>query len=320
MAEISANHGGSVETLGESVKRALSAGADKVKIQIYEPQSLTSPSIAVNPIPQGPWAGRDLFDLYSEGSISFSKVESFFHTLEQSERSQVFASVFCMEGLKLLEKFSRGHVKIASFEVGHRELVLEALTRFETIHVSLGVASAEDINWLVREAESLKKTKNLVLYSCVSDYPANINDYDFSEAISLAINYGCRYGVSDHTTGEAMPLLAKKIGASYWERHFDPGFGGLDEHFSIGCVQLKRIIELLRTENIVKDQNRGQNYFKRSLYFKKALDEGKTVTASDVVCLRPNNGFTFADFDALDNKRLKRGVQPFEALSNDCFE
>ena len=72
IAEISGNHGGSIDKAKHIISLAKDSGADAVKIQSYEPHTLTMKSYQDDfLIKEGLWKGRSLYDLYSEAYTPF---------------------------------------------------------------------------------------------------------------------------------------------------------------------------------------------------------------------------------------------------------
>ena len=67
IAEISANHNGSLDACKKLMSLAKSNGADAVKIQTYKPETITLNSTKKDfMITDGLWKGKSLFELYGE--------------------------------------------------------------------------------------------------------------------------------------------------------------------------------------------------------------------------------------------------------------
>ena len=76
ISEISCNHHGDLETAKKTITAAVAAGADAVKIQCYTADSICADTEFV--IPDGPWAGRRLYELYSDAHTPPSMVGDMF--------------------------------------------------------------------------------------------------------------------------------------------------------------------------------------------------------------------------------------------------
>ncbi|HEQ3585536.1 TPA: N-acetylneuraminate synthase family protein, partial [Campylobacter coli] len=145
IAELSANHAGSLEMALQSIKAAKEAGADAIKIQTYTPDSMTLNSNKEDFIIKGGlWDKRKLYELYESAKTPYEWHSQIFETA-QNEGILCFSSPFAKEDLEFLKRFDPIAYKIASFEANDENFVrLIAKEKKPTI-VSTGIATEEEL-------------------------------------------------------------------------------------------------------------------------------------------------------------------------------
>src|SRR5690606_21343185 len=94
IAELSANHNGSLEVALETIKAAKRAGADCIKLQTYTADTITIDSRKDDFLVKGTiWEGKNLYDLYKEAYTPWEWHESLFKAAEE-EGLVCFSSPF----------------------------------------------------------------------------------------------------------------------------------------------------------------------------------------------------------------------------------
>ena len=133
VAEISANHNGSIDNCKKLIKLAKKNGASAVKLQTYKPESLTVDSMLDDfLIKEGLWKGRNLFELYEEAHTPWTWFEELFAYANECQIS-IFSSPFDKNAVDLLESLNCPAYKIASFEILDHELIEYAASKMKTI-------------------------------------------------------------------------------------------------------------------------------------------------------------------------------------------
>src|ERR1035437_3252384 len=216
IAEISGNHCGEIKNAIELIKQAKIAGADAVKTQCYEPDTLTlnikKPDFIVQ---DGLWKGRTLWDLYSKACTPFSWHKELYHVAKE-EGIPIFSSVFDRSGVDLLESLECPCYKIASFEIVDLPLIEYAAATEKPLIISTGLAKDSEI----LEANEASRGRAAFLH-CTSDYPGNIETADLGRMTHIDILLGFKnpVGISDHTTGTIVPIMATTLRAAIIEKH-----------------------------------------------------------------------------------------------------
>ena len=117
IAELSANHNGSIERAFESIQAAKKAGADAVKIQTYTADTMTIPSDSDDfKVKGGLWDGWTLYDLYKEAHTPYEWHKPLFDYAQEIGIT-IFSSPFDKTAVDLLEELNTPLYKVASFEI-----------------------------------------------------------------------------------------------------------------------------------------------------------------------------------------------------------
>ena len=145
IAEISANHNGSLAQAKKLIKHAKIHGADWVKIQTYEARNMTIKSNRKEfKITKGLWKNYNLWDLYEKGSTPLSWQKELF-AYAKKNNTKLFSSPFDVECVDLLEKLRCPLYKVASFEMNDYPLIKRIAQTKKPIIISTGLASLSEI-------------------------------------------------------------------------------------------------------------------------------------------------------------------------------
>lgn len=313
IAEISANHNGSMATAKKIIEEAQKAGADAVKLQTYTPDTITLNSDAEDfRIHGGLWDGRTLYDLYQEAYMPWEWHKPLFdHAREQG--ITIFSSPFDSTAVDLLEDLNAPAYKIASFEAVDLPLIKYVASTGKPMIISTGMADADEIQEAIDAARS-GGCKELVILRCVSGYPAAAEDYNLRTIPDMLDRFGVPVGLSDHTLDNTTAIASVAMGACVIEKHFtlDRSGGGPDDSFSLEPVELT---ELCRSSRIAwgslgkvdygrKSSEIGNAKFRRSLYFVKSLKAGELVQWDSVRSVRPGYGLAPKYLESIVGKRV----------------
>lgn len=317
IAELSANHNGSLERALQTIEAAKKAGASAIKLQTYTADTMTidcdQPEFIVR---GGLWDGYKLYDLYKEAQTPFEWHQAMF---EHAQKIGItaFSTPFDESAVDLLESLCTPAYKIASFENTDLPLIRYVAKTGKPIIMSTGMASEEEIAEAVAVARSAG-CKDLVLLHCISSYPAPVEQSNIRQLSELARRFDVVTGLSDHTLGTTASLAAVALGACIIEKHFTLSRAdkGPDSEFSIEPVELKGLCQEARDVWLALGKvgfarqlaERGSKVFRRSVYFVRDLPAGAIVGAEDVRRIRPGMGLPPKYMDALIGKRLKVAV------------
>lgn len=299
IAELSANHNGRLETAIETIKAAKRAGADAIKLQTYTADTITIDSDKPDFIIEGTiWQGRKLYDLYKEAYTPWEWHETLFKVAKE-EGLECFSSPFDKTAVDFLETINCPIYKIASFEITDIPLIEYAASKGKPVIISTGIATLEDIELAV---ETCRKVGNdqIILLKCTSSYPAPIEEANMAMIPELARRFNVISGLSDHTMGSTVPVVATALGAKVIEKHFilDRSIGGPDASFSMNEQEFTKMVRAVReaeqavgaiSYELTPKQMQGKQ-FSRSLYVVKDIKKGEVFTVEHLRSIRPGFG------------------------------
>lgn len=292
VAEISGNHCGSIERAKLLIKAAKEAGADAVKTQCYEPDTITldinRPDFIVQ---SGLWQGRTLYELYGKACTPLGwHPELYSFAKEQS--IPIFSSVFDRSSVDLLEHLGCPAYKIASFEVVDTPLISYATRTKKPLIISTGLASDREVI-----DANLASEKRAAFLHCTSEYPGDVQNANLSRISHLdrILHFNNPIGISDHTLGYAVPIAATALRAAIIEKHLklasskseDKDFSLSPDEFSAMVTAVHMTYEAMKFR--VSESN-GARQFRRSLYAVADIEEGEEFTSKNIRSIRPGYG------------------------------
>jgi pseudaminic acid synthase len=308
IAEISANHNGSIDRAKKTIEAAKKAGVDAVKIQTYTPDTMTLNLTSDDfMIKQGLWKNRSLYDLYSEAYTPFEWHAELFNCAKEN-RITLFSSPFDETAVDLLESLATPAYKVASFELVDLPLIKYIASRKKPILLSTGMASLNEICEAI-EVAKVSGCDQMGIFHCISSYPAPISEANLSAIKVLQEEFNVQVGLSDHTMGSTAGIVATSLGASIIEKHFtlSRDEGGVDSSFSLEPEEMKKFVhkikkayESLGNKQAIRSPAEKENLvFRRSLYFSKDIFTGDRITEHHVRRIRPGYGLEAKYYDEI---------------------
>ena len=300
IAELSANHNGSLERARETVRAAAEAGADAIKLQTYTADTLTIDCDNEYFRIRGGtlWDGRTLYDLYKEAYTPW-EWHAELKALAEECGLEFFSTPFDAMAVDFLEELGVQRHKVASFELIDIALLRKIGSTGKPVIMSTGMALQDEIHDAL---DALRETgcPDVSLLKCTSAYPADPKDANLRTIPDMAEKYGCRMGVSDHTMGIAVPVAAVALGACIIEKHFtlSRAEGGADSSFSLEPNEFKEMVEAVRFSEqslgaICYGGSAGDDQskvFRRSLFVVKDIEAGEVFTPENIRSIRPGYG------------------------------
>ncbi|MFW3412635.1 pseudaminic acid synthase [Aliarcobacter butzleri] len=300
IAELSANHNGSLQTALDSIKAAKECGANAIKLQTYTADTLTLNSRNEDFMISGGtlWDGRNLYELYQEAYTPWEWHKELFD-YARSLDIDIFSTPFDKTAVDFLETLNPSAYKIASFEITDYELLRYTASKQKPIIISTGIATIDEIQDVVNICKSVGN-KNIILLKCTSEYPAPLNEANLKTISNMKETFSVEVGFSDHTLGVVAPVVAVTLGAKVIEKHFiiDKSIGGADCGFSMDKKEFKQMVEAIRdAEKLIgvvdyslNEKRKKQRRFARSLYISSDIKKGEVFTLENIKSVRPFYG------------------------------
>jgi pseudaminic acid synthase len=328
VAELSANHNGSIERAFKSIKAAHISGADAVKIQTYTADTMTIDCDTEDfMIRGGLWDGYKLFDLYKWAETPFEWHKAMFD-YAASIGITLFSTPFDESAVDLLESLNAPAYKIASFEATDLPLIRYVASKGKPVIISTGMCSEQEIEEAVLAAREGGCTE-LVLLHCISSYPAPMDQANLMQMPNLAKRFDSMPGLSDHTLGTTASVAAVALGACLIEKHFTLSRQdkGPDSEFSLEPDELKRLCgdtkaawSALGNPSFERQKaEESSKCFRRSIYFVRDLKAGQSISESDIRRIRPGYGLSPKYFDDIIGRTVRADVKRGTALNWDHF-
>ena len=328
VAELSANHGGRIETALETVAMAKAQGADAVKLQTYTADTITldhdSPEFRIK---GGLWDGRRLYDLYQEAHTPWDWHAPLFSRARDLGIT-IFSTPFDDTAVDLLESLEAPAYKIASFEMIDHPLIERVAATGKPVIMSTGMASLEEIDESVavfRRAGG----RELILLHCISGYPTPAEQANLRKIPMLAERYKCAIGLSDHTLGTEVAIAAVALGACFIEKHVTlrRADGGPDAAFSLEPKELRSLVNGARTAYAAlgtgaparSEVEAASLAFRRSIYVVRDMRAGEAFTNENVRIIRPGFGLPPKRLPDIIGRRATRNLPRGTALASDMI-
>jgi len=317
VAEISANHNGSLQRAKDIITAAAYAGADAVKLQTFTPDSMTMRGAYTIPADNELWGGMDLYTLYQKACTPLEWHKELFQWASDLGLL-IFSTPFDEDAVDFLTTLNVPAFKIASFENTDYPLLKKIASSGKPVIMSTG---ATTLSQLATSVEVLRSNgcNELILLKCVSAYPSDCSDTNLKTLPVLQRLFNCNVGLSDHSMGIGAAICAVAFGATMIEKHFtlEDDEESPDSAFSIQPHELQRLVievnnaykAIGQVDFAIKEKELSGLAFKRSLYAIEDIKENESFTKYNIKVLRPSLGLEPKYYDMVLGKSAKTFIQ-----------
>lgn len=317
IAEMSANHGGSLENALEIVRQVAKTGADCLKIQTYTADSMTIDcDNDYFRIKGGLWDGYKLYDLYTEASTPY---EWQARIKEECEKNGLdfLSTPFDKDAVDFLESIGIEAYKIASFELVDIPLIEYVASKGKPMIISTGMGSLEEIQDAIDACHRMGN-EQIVLLKCCSEYPAPWADMHLGNIPDMAKRFGVPIGLSDHSEGSLGAVVGVTLGACVIEKHVMlEGVKSADSKFSMTMDEFAKMVRDVKNAKLIasgpdynlSDGEKSSTVFRRSVFAIKDIKCGEEFSISNTSVIRPSNGIKPKYYKQLIGKKANRNIK-----------
>lgn len=317
VAELSANHNGSLQRALDTISEAKARGADAIKLQTYTADTMTIDCGSEDfMIRDGLWDGYKLYELYKEAQTPFEWHKAMFDHARNIGIT-CFSTPFDETAVDLLEDLNAPAYKIASFEATDLPLIKYVASTKKPMIMSTGMANMEEIEEMVQAARDGGCEEIIVLH-CISSYPAPIDQSNLLTIPDLRKRLSVHIGLSDHSITNTASIVATALGVVLIEKHFilDRSDKGPDSSFSIEPKELEALVNETKDASLSlgeagyerKPAEEANIKFRRSLYFVKDMEKGEVITKECIRRIRPGFGLPPKYLHKLLGKRVSKDI------------
>lgn len=316
IAEMSANHGGSLDNALEIVRRAKDAGADCLKIQTYTADSMTldcdKPDFKIT---GGLWDGYNLHDLYNYAGTPYE-----WHQAIKDECDKVgidfLSTPFDKAAVDFLEELGVEAYKIASYELVDIPLISYTASKGKPMIISVGMGNVDEIQECI-DACVLAGNDQIVMLKCCSEYPAPWADMKLGNIPDMKKRWGYPVGLSDHSYGSLGAVVGVTLGACVVEKHVKlDDVKSADSEFSMSMQEFASLITDCKNAKMIAagpdytltESEQASTVFRRSIYASSDIKKGEMFTKDNVRVIRPGYGLKPKYYDRLIGQESKRDI------------
>lgn len=329
IAEMSANHAGSLERAKEIIKAAKDCGADCVKIQTYTQDTMTIDcDNSYFQIDGGTWDGENLYSLYGKAYTPWEWQKELKELADQIG-IDFLSTPFDKTSVDFLEQIGMEFYKIASFELVDLPLISYIASKGKPMILSTGMANQEEITEAIA---AIRKQGNCqyALLKCSSAYPAISEQMNLRTIPHMSEIFQVPIGLSDHSMGSVGAITAVALGAAIIEKHFciSRGIDNPDSSFSMEPEEFKQMVSDIRQAQKalgqvsyeITEEEAGSLRFRRSIFVVEDVKKGEILTEQNTRIIRPGYGLKPKYYDAVLGKAAKTDISRGTPLGFECIE
>jgi pseudaminic acid synthase len=324
VAELSANHAGSLNKLKRLILDSKKAGANAVKIQAYEADKITIDSnnkeFLINK--KNPWQSyKNLFNLYKKAQTPKKWYKDLF-LFAKKNKITLFASVFDNNTVDYLETLGCPAYKIASAEITDIPLIERAAKTKKPIIISNGLADLSDLKLAIKTIK--KYNKKIIVLKCTASYPAPIDTLNLKMIKHIKKELKVLTGFSDHTLGITSSVFAASQGAVMIEKHIkiNNDKKSVDSFFSIGTNTLAKMVRDIRyneksygkIDYTIPDSAKPNLKSRKSLFVVRDIEKNEIFSENNIRSIRPSGGLHPKYFKKILGKKSKFKIKFGTAL------
>ena len=324
IAEIGNNHNGSLERAFELIRLAKESGANIVKFQMRDLESLYGDTETSQDL-----STEYVINLLKKVSLSDEGMYQCFDYCKEIGITPL-CTPFDLSSLAKLEAYGLEGYKVASADLTNHELLEALVETKKPLIVSTGMSTDEDIDHAISLLEG--NYVNYVICHANSTYPAPFADVHLNYIDNLKARTVSVIGYSGHERGWHIPLAAYTKGAQVIEKHFtlDKTLEGNDHKVSLlpsefanmsqAFSDLSEALGVGYKRQITQGEATNKIALAKSLFCVRKVEKGAVITSNDIVIRSPGNGLSPRMKTALVGRIAQRDIEAGEAFYQSDLE
>ncbi|MBF0407519.1 MAG: N-acetylneuraminate synthase [Candidatus Riflebacteria bacterium] len=352
IAEAGVNHNGSVSRAVKMVKVAATYGADAIKFQTFKADRIVTRSA-----PKADYQINAVGNTESQFEMIKNLELSLHDHLEikaacDSIGIEFLSTPFDVESVDLLVNIvGVSRLKIPSGEITNPMLLLKAARTGKPLIISTGMSTLGEIEdalgvvafglckfdlphseknfrkaFFSKEGQEALKEKVSLLH-CTTEYPAAFQDTNLFAMDTIRSAFNLPTGLSDHTSGTAVPIAAVARGAEIIEKHFtlDKSLPGPDHKASLEPDELRQMVLSIKSvekalgnssKMPVEAELKNLAIARKSLVALTSIKEGTAFTPENLGVKRPGTGISPMKYWEYLGKKARRDYSEDELIEN----
>lgn len=322
IAEAGVNHNGSFNTAKKLIDAAKEVGADAVKFQTFKTDSIVTKGAPKAEYQKVSDNKSSQYEMIRKLELS---ADEFIELSDYSESKGIIflSSPFDGKSVELLDRIGISAFKLGSGEITNLPLIKKVVNKGKPIILSTGMASLCEIEEALKIIK--KKSINVILMYCVTNYPASASEIDLNIMKTLLNTFKVPVGFSDHTMGTEFSIAAVSLGACVIEKHFtlDRNLEGPDHKASLEPEEFKIMVNSIRNvekgmgrgiKKLTKDELSIKKIARKSIMAGRDIEKGETLKEDMLTIKRPETGIYPKYIDIIIGKEVKKSIKKDEPI------
>lgn len=320
------NHNGSFALAKKMIRVAAKTGADYIKFQTFNPEKLTTASVAKARYQQKSTGGRESQKKMLQ---KLCLTQNQFRSLKKECRRQgigFLSTAFDPGSLKFVESLRPDFHKISSGDIDNLPLLRQAAKYGRPVILSTGMATMDEIESALQILDNFRTSKNLItVLHCTTEYPTPMSEVNLRAMISIREKFAVKVGFSDHTQGIEIAIAAVAMGATVIEKHFtlDRNMPGPDHKASLEPGELKSMITAIRNVEVAlgdgikrptPSETKNMPIVRKSIVASKAIQAGEVFKIKNLTTKRPGTGISPMRIDEVLGQKACRNFAKDELI------
>lgn len=325
IAEAGVNHNGSLQRAKELADAAKDAGADIVKLQVFNADLLATQEAekAEYQIKRTGFEKSQL-EMLKELELTTEEFVQLHHYCGEIG-IEFLATSFDQESTRFLaEDLSQRLFKIPSGELNNYPYLVSIARYGRPIILSTGMSTMEEISDSIEVLQQNSAGK-ITLLHCTTQYPTPFEEVNLRAMQTLADTFEVPVGYSDHTEGIEVPLAAVALGATVIEKHFtlDRSLPGPDHMASLEPQQLKAMVDAIRNteqalgsaeKHVTPSEVKNRSLARKSIVAARDIKENEVLSEETLTTKRPGGGLSPMRWPEVIGTNAKRAFKKDEMI------